>query len=178
MPVDVFNDTDFDLMDTDDFARLSIYIFEELGVNPAVSLSILFVDEEEMTRLNKTWMGEDKATDVLSFPLDEFTSSSPIFSNKHFTVEEVDLELGDIVICPFVANRQAELANHTAHEEMLLLTTHGILHILGYDHAEVEEEAKMFELQRRLLIGYIAQAKNIAPTSVKIEGLPKGRDDR
>ncbi|MDR2082748.1 MAG: rRNA maturation RNase YbeY [Candidatus Ancillula trichonymphae] len=177
MPVDVFNDTDFQVMDTDDFAHLSLYIFEELGVNPGVSLNILFVDEEEMCRLNKLWMGQDKATDVLSFPLDEFTTSSPVFSNKNFTVEVVDLELGDIAICPFVAEKQAELANHTAHEEMLLLTTHGILHILGYDHAQVEEEAEMFGLQRRLLIGYIARMKNVAVADIKIKELPKGQDD-
>ncbi|MDR1448380.1 MAG: rRNA maturation RNase YbeY [Candidatus Ancillula sp.] len=177
MPVDVFNDTDFCLMDTDDFVQLSLHIFEELGINPAVSLNILFVTEEEMKTLNKLWMDEDSSTDVLSFPLDEFTANSPIFSNKHFTMEATDLELGDIAICPFVADKQAKLAKHTAHEEMLLLTTHGILHILGYDHAEVEEEIQMFELQRRLLVGYIAKVKNITSTDVKIEGLPKGRSD-
>jgi probable rRNA maturation factor len=177
MAVDVFNDTDFELMSTDDFVHLSLYIFAELGVNSAVSLNILFVDEDEMRRLNRLWMDEDKPTDVLSFPLDEFTTNSPVFSNKNFGVQEVDLELGDIAICPRVAEVQAQNAGHTAHEEMLLLTTHGILHILGYDHAQADEEAQMFELQRQLLIGYIAKSKNVAASEVEIAGLPKGRND-
>ena len=65
--------------------------------------------------------------------------------------------LGDIVVCPTVAAEQAKKAGHSAEEEMLLLTTHGILHLLGYDHAEPEEEKEMFALQRSLLLTFLAQ---------------------
>ena len=65
--------------------------------------------------------------------------------------------LGDIVLCPSVAEKQAKAAGHATIEEMLLLTTHGILHLLGYDHAEPEEEKEMFELQRQLLLTFLAQ---------------------
>ena len=64
--------------------------------------------------------------------------------------------LGDIVLCPSVAERQARDAGHATEEELLLLTTHGILHLLGYDHAEPEEEREMFELQRQLLLTFLA----------------------
>ena len=64
--------------------------------------------------------------------------------------------LGDIVLCPSVAQQQAAEAGHTGVEEMLLLTTHGILHLLGFDHAEPEEEREMFELQRQLLLTFLA----------------------
>jgi probable rRNA maturation factor len=65
--------------------------------------------------------------------------------------------LGDIVVCPSVAARQAAAAGHSAEEEMLLLTTHGILHLLGYDHVEPEEEKEMFALQRHLLLTFLAR---------------------
>ena len=64
--------------------------------------------------------------------------------------------LGDIVLCPSVAEKQAATAGHATEEELLLLTTHGILHLLGYDHAEPEEEKEMFELQRQLLLTFLA----------------------
>src|SRR4029079_12905587 len=72
--------------------------------------------------------------------------------------------LGDIVVCPTVAAAQASKAGHSAHEEMLLLTTHGLLHLLGYDHAEPEDEKEMFDLQRQLLLTFLATRCPTSPS--------------
>jgi probable rRNA maturation factor len=88
-------------------------------------------------------------TDVMSFPMDELRPGRD-------GVEPEEGMLGDIVLCPSVAAKQAADAGHATEEELLLLTTHGILHLLGYDHAEPEEEREMFELQRQLLLTFLA----------------------
>jgi probable rRNA maturation factor len=147
--IDVNNETDAQL-DEAEFAALGAYVLGEMHVAPDAELAILFVDEAAMEELHIKWMDEPGATDVLSFPMDELrpgTSDLPTPAGL----------LGDIVVCPSVAARQAKTAGHSAEEEMLLLTTHGILHLLGYDHAEPEEEKEMFELQRRLLLTFLAQ---------------------
>ena len=147
--IDVNNETDAQL-DEAEFAALATYVLGEMHVATEAELAILFVDEAAMTELHVKWMDEPGPTDVLSFPMDELrpgTSDLPTPAGL----------LGDIVVCPSVAARQAKTAGHSAEEEMLLLTTHGILHLLGYDHAEPEEEKEMFELQRRLLLTFLAQ---------------------
>jgi probable rRNA maturation factor len=94
-------------------------------------------------------MDEPGPTDVLSFPMDELRpgrADDPTPAGL----------LGDVVLCPEVAVEQARTAGHSTVEELLLLTTHGILHLLGYDHAEPEEEKEMFGLQRQLLLTFLA----------------------
>jgi probable rRNA maturation factor len=147
--IDVNNETDAQF-DEAEFAALATYVLGEMHVSADAELAILFVDEAAMEELHIKWMDEPGSTDVLSFPMDELrpgTSDLPTPAGL----------LGDIVVCPAVAARQAKTAGHSAEEEMLLLTTHGILHLLGYDHAEPEEEKEMFELQRRLLLTFLAQ---------------------
>jgi len=147
--IDVNNETDA-VLDEAEFAALAMYVLGEMHVASEADLAILFVDEAAMEELHIKWMDEPGPTDVLSFPMDELrpgTSDLPTPAGL----------LGDIVVCPSVAARQATTAGHSAEEEMLLLTTHGILHLLGYDHAEPEEEKEMFELQRRLLLTFLAQ---------------------
>ena len=120
-----------------------------MRVHPQTDLSILLVDEEVMTDLHVRWMDEPGPTDVLSFPMDELrpgTDAEPTPAGL----------LGDVVLCPSVAARQAKDAGHSTSEELLLLTTHGILHLLGFDHAEPEEEKEMFGLQRQLLLTFLA----------------------
>ncbi|WP_084103269.1 rRNA maturation RNase YbeY [Demequina sp. NBRC 110056] len=146
--IDVNNETDA-AIDEVEFAELATYVLKEMHVADGAELAILFVDETAMEQLHIQWMDEPGPTDVLSFPMDELrpgTADEPTPPGL----------LGDIVVCPSVAARQAETAGHTAEEEMLLLTTHGILHLLGYDHAEPEEEKEMFALQRRLLLTFLA----------------------
>ena len=120
-----------------------------MRVNAQAELSVLLVDEAAMEQLNRQWMDEAGPTDVLSFPMDELRPGR----------EEEDPQpglLGDVVLCPQVARRQARQAGHSNEEELLLLTTHGILHLLGFDHAEPEEEQEMFDLQRRLLLTFLS----------------------
>ena len=103
-----------------------------------------------MTELHMRWLELPGPTDVMSFPMDELRPGTPDHETPAGT-------LGDIVICPQVAAKQALQAGHSAVEEMLLLTTHGILHLLGYDHAEPQEKEEMFALQRTLLLTFLAQ---------------------
>lgn len=147
--IDVNNETDVQV-DEVEFAELSAFVLRELHVADGAELSILFVDEQAMEELHIKWMDEPGPTDVLSFPMDELrpgTADSPTPAGL----------LGDVVLCPTVAAKQAVAAGHTPEEEMLLLTTHGILHLLGYDHAEPDEEKEMFALQRQLLLTFLAQ---------------------
>ena len=136
-------------VDGEEFASLAAFVLEQMHVHPLAELSILFVDTATMSELHERWMDEPGPTDVLSFPMDELR---PAREGE----EPVQGVLGDIVVCPEVAQRQAREAGHSAIEEMLLLTVHGILHLLGYDHAEPAEEKEMFDLQRRLLLTVLA----------------------
>jgi probable rRNA maturation factor len=132
--------------------RLVTYDLDQLHVHPDAELAIVLVDESAMEQLHVQWMDEPGPTDVLSFPMDELrpgTEDQPTPPGL----------LGDIVLCPQVATAQAEAAGHSALDEMLLLTTHGLLHLLGFDHAEPDEEKEMFGLQRDLLLGFAASER-------------------
>lgn len=146
MSIEVNNESGIQV-DESALVALSRYIFEQLYIHPQAELSILLVDEPAMEKLHIELMDEPGATDVLSVPMDELTPGTP----GRPTPQGM---LGDIAICPQVAKVQARNAGHALQDEMLLLTTHGILHLLGYDHAEPEEKAEMFGLQRELLSGF------------------------
>jgi probable rRNA maturation factor len=127
--------------------RLASYALDQMHVHPDAELAIVLVDEAAMEQLHVQWMDEPGPTDVLSFPMDELrpgTEESPTPAGL----------LGDVVLCPQVAESQAQTAGHSTLEELLLLTTHGILHLLGFDHAEPEEEKEMFGIQRDILVGF------------------------
>jgi probable rRNA maturation factor len=132
--------------------RLSIYALDYLHVHPDAELAIVLVDEGAMEQLHLQWMDEPGPTDVLSFPMDELRPGT------EESITPAGL-LGDIVLCPQVAIAQAETAGHSPLDEMLLLTAHGILHLLGFDHAEPEEEREMFALQRDILVGFAAEER-------------------
>jgi probable rRNA maturation factor len=127
--------------------RLAIYALDQLHVHPDAELAIVLVDEAAMEQLHVQWMDEPGPTDVLSFPMDELRPGT------EDAITPAGL-LGDIVLCPQVAIAQAEDAGHGSLDEMLLLTAHGILHLLGFDHAEPEEEKEMFGIQRDILSGF------------------------
>ncbi|HBO54005.1 MULTISPECIES: rRNA maturation RNase YbeY [Janibacter] len=148
MSVDILNETDHTVDETE-FVDLSRYVLEQMRVHPQAELCIRLVDEPTMTVLHEQWMDLAGPTDVMSFPMDELRPGR----EGESPLEGV---LGDIVLCPSVAEAQAVAAGHATIEEMLLLTTHGILHLLGYDHAEPDEEKEMFELQRQLLLTFLA----------------------
>jgi probable rRNA maturation factor len=146
--VDVLNETDYRL-DELELVALSKYVMAQMHVHPGADLCLRLVDEAAMEVLHVQWMDLPGPTDVMSFPMDELRPGRE-------GEEPEEGVLGDIVLCPSVAARQAAEAGHATEEELLLLTTHGILHLLGYDHAEPEEEREMFELQRQLLLTFLA----------------------
>jgi len=125
---------------TKDLSSLLSFSMEQLGVNAQCELNVLLVDEMEMTDLHIRWMDEAGPTDVLSFPMDELRPHT----------NEIGV-LGDIVLCPSVAMSQAKEAGHSYEHELAILSTHGLLHVLGYDHASKDEEKEMFELQESLV---------------------------
>jgi len=148
MSIEVLNETEAGI-DELELVEISRYVLRELNIHPQTELCIRLVDEAAMETLHVQWMDLPGPTDVMSFPMDELTPGRP--------GEEPDPGLlGDVVLCPSVAAKQATKAGHALEEEILLLTTHGILHLLGYDHNEAEEEKEMFELQRQLLLTFLA----------------------
>jgi probable rRNA maturation factor len=116
----------------------------QMRVHPDAELAIVLVDEGAMEQLHLQWMGEPGPTDVLSFPMDELRPGR----DGETSAEGI---LGDIVLCPTVAAAQAETAGHSVMAELSMLTIHGLLHLLGYDHAEPDEEKEMFGLQADIL---------------------------
>lgn len=149
MSVEVSNESGVEV-DEAEFAELGRYVLDAMHVHPQADLFVRMVDTATMTDLHVRWMDEPGPTDVLSFPMDELRpgrEGEPAGPGV----------LGDVVLCPEVAATQARAAGHSTAEEMLLLTTHGILHLLGYDHAEPDEEKEMFALQRRLLLTFLAR---------------------
>ena len=148
MSVDVNNESGF-AVDEAEFAALARYVLDAMHVHPQTDVSIRLVDTEAMTDLHVRWMDEPGPTDVLSFPMDELRPGTDGEDSPAGL-------LGDVVLCPQVAAEQARQAGHSTAEELLLLTTHGILHLLGYDHAEPDEEKEMFALQRQLLEEWVA----------------------
>jgi len=129
---------------------LARFVLAQLRIHPLADLSVMLVDEAAMERLHVQWMDEPGPTDVLSFPMDELRPTPD-------GQDPAPGLLGDVVLCPAVAERQGKAAGHTTEAELELLTTHGILHLLGYDHAEPAQEREMFGLQGRLLAQWRTQ---------------------
>ncbi|MDO4887157.1 MAG: rRNA maturation RNase YbeY [Actinomycetaceae bacterium] len=156
MSVDIADESGFTpALDLAEISALATYVLDQMRVHPQAELNILLVDEAVIERLHVEWMDLPGPTDVLSFPMDELRPAPP-------TEEPRPGMLGDIVVCPQVAAVQAYRAGHSTAEEMLLLVTHGILHLLGYDHAEADERKEMFDLQRTLLLTFLAQHRDDA----------------
>jgi probable rRNA maturation factor len=136
-------------LDVKGLAGLSRFVMDRMRVHPLAELCIKAVDEPTIAKLNEMWMEKEGPTDVLAFPMDELR---PGLVNE----EPEEGVLGDLVLCPAVAAAQAVTAGHTTDAELELLTVHGILHLLGYDHAEPEEHQVMFGLQDELLAAWRA----------------------
>lgn len=153
MSVEVLNESGLDLPDVRRTQSLAAFVLAEMRVHPLAELCVTAVDEDTIAELNAKWMEKEGPTDVLAFPMDELR---PGMINE----EPEEGVLGDLVLCPAVAARQAEeaaaqgQAGYTVTDELDMLTVHGILHLLGYDHAEPEEHAEMFGLQARLLAAW------------------------
>ena len=151
MTIEISNESGF-AVDETVLLRLMEHDLAELHVSPDADVAILLVDEGAMEALHVQWMDEPGPTDVLSFPMDELRPGT----------EDVPTPaglLGDIVLCPQVAETQAAAAKHSTMDELILLTTHGLLHLLGFDHAEPAEEREMFGVQRDVLVGFAMQER-------------------
>ena len=131
-------------VDGDDLVALVRYVLGERRVPADMEVSLLLVDEDTIARLNEAHLGHTGVTDVLAFPIDEPGESPP----------DTPAILGDVVLCPAVAHAQAPDTGRTGHQELQLLTVHGVLHLLGMDHADAEAEREMFGLTDELLAAY------------------------
>ncbi len=136
--------------------RLCRFVMRRMRLHPATELTVRLVEPDTIARLNEQWMGKTGPTDVLSFPMDELTPGRD-------DEDASEGYLGDIALCPQVAAQQAPAAGHETSDEIDLLTVHGILHLLGYDHAEPDEHREMFGLQGRLLLEWQRAALGVDP---------------
>lgn len=145
MSIEVSNESG---MDVDESALVAVarFAISRMDVHPAAELSMVLVDLDTMADLHMRWMDLPGPTDVMSFPMDELEPGG-----RPDAPEPGPAMLGDIVLCPAFAADQAANAGHDTAHELALLTVHGVLHLLGYDHAEPEEEKEMFALQNSLL---------------------------
>jgi len=173
MSIEIANESGYEV-DADVIVAIARHTLSQMGVNPLAELSVLLVDSDYMAELNHRWMGKDGPTDVLAFPMDENTiDHGPAEATGAPTL------LGDIVLCPEVATAQAlKYGNPDPRmrrdqdegeavrpvdgkygfaDELNMLTIHGVLHLLGYDHAEPEEEREIFSLQGKLLESWQAR---------------------
>jgi probable rRNA maturation factor len=146
MSIEIANESGA-VVDTRTLERLARFVLDDMRVNPLVELSIRLVEVDAMASLHEHFMNEPGPTDVLAFPMDELDDRRDDSDDE----DAPPTLLGDVVLCPAVAERQAVEAGHSTADEIHLLCTHGILHLLGYDHADEAEELEMFGLQKRLL---------------------------
>lgn len=148
MAIEVLNETAADI-DIQRVMSLGKHLYHALYIAPESELAIVFVDNDVMSELHEEWMGLEGPTDVMSFPMDELRPGSDDAPAKGL--------LGDIVISPEVAAEHAGIGGHSVADEIALLVTHGLLHLLGHDHHDDAEKQQMFELQDQLLeefLGY------------------------
>jgi probable rRNA maturation factor len=138
MTIEVTN-TSGQLVPTAEMTSLMTHALNALDLNPDCDLNIAFVEDDYMTELHVKWMDEPGTTDVLSFPMDMPEEPGQVVT------------LGDIVISPVVAAAQALNQGHSTEHEIYILATHGLLHIIGYDHADKTDEKIMFDLQEKIV---------------------------
>ena len=127
------------LVPSDKCLSLLTYAYGKLELHPDCDLNLTFIDDKEMEELHIKWMDLPGSTDVLSFPMDMPESGDD------------PVTLGDIVISPRFAEDQAAKAGHSINHEIFILATHGLLHILGYDHEDLDDEKVMFALQEAIV---------------------------
>ena len=159
MSVDVLDESGADV-DVAGLAKLSRFVLDRMRVHPQAELCVKLVDPATIANLNERYLDKSGPTDVLAFPMDELDlrGSRGVGHGHGAGSDEQDdtgpAVLGDVVLCPEVAERQGAEAGHGTAAELELLCTHGVLHLLGYDHGDPEEHAEMFGLQDELLRGW------------------------
>lgn len=147
MSIEVVDESGFDGVNEEALIDVATFVLGEMDVHPDAEATISVVDVATMSDLHVRWMDLEGPTDVMSFPMDELTPGMGRPDAQPFG----PAMLGDIILCPEFAAKQAAKAGHDMGHELALLTTHGCLHLLGYDHIEPEDEQEMFALQNELL---------------------------
>lgn len=143
--MDVFLANEQDLpVDHDRLSALASHTLESEDVDDSAELSVLFVSSDHMRRLNAHFAGDDYATDVLAFPMMDGDEEE----------EEAGPLLGDVVVCPAVASRNAERIGHSLDDELAVLIVHGTLHLLGYDHQGPKDKEAMERRQNEILASF------------------------
>jgi probable rRNA maturation factor len=153
--VDINNESGLEA-DSPGLVRLATFALDQLRIHPQAELSVLLVDEDTMSAYHEKYMGEPGPTDVLSFPMDELRPP------EDEDEPPVGL-LGDIVLCPAVTDRQAREHGRSASAEAEYLLVHGILHLLGYDHADDAERTEMFGLKDKIIAAWAEQRPDRVP---------------
>ena len=149
MTVDINNESGLEA-DSPGLVRLATFALDQLRIHPQAELSVLLVDEDTMSSYHEKYMGEPGPTDVLSFPMDELRPPGD--------EDEPPVGLlGDIVLCPAVTDRQAREHGRSSTAEAEYLLVHGILHLLGYDHADDDERTEMFGLKDKIIAAWAAE---------------------
>ena len=140
--IEVFNETNEEI-DIEEIKKLTDYLVKYMNVENA-QFNVIFINNEKIREINKSYRGIDRETDVISFALED---------EKTIRLENERI-LGDIYISVEKAKMQAEEYGHSFKREICFLTTHGFLHLLGYDHMKKEDEEVMFKLQEEILDSY------------------------
>jgi probable rRNA maturation factor len=145
-------------VDLDRYVRLARLVLARERVASDVELSLLFVDDDTIAHYNEQFLDHAGPTDVLAFPIDDDigpggrdpdTGGHGPGSVEH--TDDIPVLLGDVMICPSFAAREAASRGVSVESELSLLVVHGILHLLGYDHAEADDETRMQAQERALL---------------------------
>jgi probable rRNA maturation factor len=152
--------------------KLGRFVLDAMRINPLAELSVVLLDSAAMAALHLQWMDLPGPTDVMAFPMDgadgpmdRLDPSAPPGTDD----DPGEAMLGDVVLCPTVAADQATAAGHSTEAELHLLCTHGILHLLGFDHGDAEEEREMFALQARILADW-EKASGLGPIHAPLPG--------
>ncbi len=157
MSVEFINETEVEA-NAERLLDCARFILDAMNLHPETDVAITLIDEEEMERLHLEWMDLPGPTDVMSFPMDELRPGQP------GSVTGIGV-LGDVAICPSIAAQQAAANGHSLEDEMLLLLTHSMLHLMGFDHDEPAAKEEMFALQDKLLSAYLGRPAPKATTA-------------
>ena len=167
MSIEVLNESGEADVNEEMLVDVCSFALQSMDVHPDTEATITLVDEATMADLHVRWMDLEGPTDVMSFPMDELTPGGGRPDASPFGAAM----LGDIILCPAFDRKQAEMAGHDLGHELALLTVHGVLHLLGYDHVMPDEEREMFSLQNELLADWY---DSLAARGIEYQPKPTG----
>lgn len=163
MSIEVLNESGNTDVDEKQLSTVAEFALATMDVHPSVEVTITCVDLDTIKDLHVRWLDLEGPTDVMSFPMDDISSTG----GRPDAADPGPAYLGDIILCPDFAQKQADKAGHSLNHELDLLTVHGCLHLLGYDHAKPNEEQHMFALQNDILKRWYEATGREKPTTPK-----------